>query len=905
MKSNMRPNKTKFAKKNQTTVLKPSHAHKLDYVISILLIAFSVITIVALATYSPNDSCWSRTFDTDVIHNQLGTFGAYFSDLLFYLFGYSTWLIPCGIFYLAVFKMLRREIKPGNLFSVARVVAYLFLLISVSGFEYLLFANDESVLPDGFGGAVGEFFDLQLHEYMTEAVMAIILLVIIAITMSFVFKIKWLFIVEKIGLYIEKFYLWLSNLIGRRDAIDIHQEELHEELVTQIAEEEPALINRMRPNLVSRVVEEPNVVEYDSLDEYAVDDNEANINFKEVVENGIDEIDNDYVELPDFSTFDNIEDEMIVEKEELVEEEAIFDFSNLESINDSNFAEDDEEKSFDEPAEYYNNIEDTCEEIVEEEITDSQNQLNSMFQAFEKQGSIIQPIQEVLPEVQHNTPQSNYFSNYHHNNDDAQLPPTELLSMPVPTGELMTPEQQAEVADMIESTYKDFGIAIEICNVETGPVITRYELIPPRGVKGEKIVGFAKEVARALAMPSVRIVENIVGKNTMGIEVPNVKRQTIYLREIFDSEQFAHNSSKLTLALGKDISGNVIVTDLAKMPHLLVAGTTGSGKSVSVNAMILSILYKAKADEVKFIMIDPKMVELSFYQDIPHLLAPVVTDMSQAANALKWTVGEMERRYKIMAKVGTKKIIDFNNKVVHEKNKGKPLYNPLITDSKEELEKWPFIVVIIDELADLMMTEGKKIEQYIARIAQKARAVGIHLIIATQRPSADVITGLIKTNVPARIAFQIPTAIDSRIILGQPGAEALLGQGDMLFAAPGGGLRRIHGAFVNDDELHEIVEFLKSQGTPDYDDEILSGDIDVIIPGVENDSNDNGVESDPIFDQAVKFMMDTKRCSISSLQTQFGIGYNKGARIMMHLEKIGMVRRTEKGTYELLRHSIE
>ncbi len=486
------------------------------------------------------------------------------------------------------------------------------------------------------------------------------------------------------------------------------------------------------------------------------------------------------------------------------------------------------------------------------------------------------------------------------------LPSTELLNQPRATIEGVAPETIDYVSNIIENTLAEFAVEIKITNVESGPVITRYELVPPKGVRGDKITGLAKEIARALALPNIRIVENIPGKNAMGIEVPNFKRQIIYLKEIFDSAVYQNNNSLLTLALGKDIAGEVIVTDLAKMPHLLVAGTTGSGKSVAVNAMILSILFNATPEQVKFIMIDPKMVELSFYQDIPHLLAPVVTDMNHAANALKWAVGEMERRYKVMAKTGTKNIVGFNQKINAAISNGTPLTNPYAVDldnNEEVLRPWPYIVVIIDELADLMMVAGKKIEQYIARIAQKARAVGIHLIVATQRPSVDVITGLIKANIPARISFQVSSKIDSRTILDQMGAETLLGQGDMLFLTPGSGFpRRIHGAFVNDDELHRIVDFLKAQGAPEYNEEILTGLVDVAIPGFEDDSSVDGgnVEKDSVFDESVKFILDTKRCSISSLQTRFSIGYNKAARIMNHLEKIGMVRRNDRGAFELI-----
>ena len=491
-----------------------------------------------------------------------------------------------------------------------------------------------------------------------------------------------------------------------------------------------------------------------------------------------------------------------------------------------------------------------------------------------------------------------------HSNGD--LPSTSLLNPPALQLDTVSAETLEFVSMSIENKLSEFGVEAKITNAESGPVITRYELLPSRGVRGDKIVALGKEIARGLALTNVRIVETIPGKNSMGIEVPNFKRKIIYLKEIFDSHVYTNSQSKLTLALGKDIAGKVVVTDLAKMPHLLVAGTTGSGKSVAVNAMILSILFQATPDEVKFIMIDPKMVELSFYQDIPHLLAPVVTDMMQAANALKWTVGEMERRYKVMAKIGCKNINSFNQKIIDANKSNNPIANPFSRDdSPEFLEKWPYIVVIIDELADLMMVTGKKIEQYIARIAQKARAVGIHLIVATQRPSVDVITGLIKANIPARISFQVSSKIDSRTILDQMGAETLLGQGDMLFLQPGSGFpQRIHGAFVNDDELNKVVEYLKTTGSPDYVDEVLNGVADgVELPGFEDELNSTDTEKDPMFDEAVKFIYDTKRCSISSLQTRFGIGYNRAARIMAHLEDIGMVKRTDRGGFELMRRS--
>lgn len=507
-------------------------------------------------------------------------------------------------------------------------------------------------------------------------------------------------------------------------------------------------------------------------------------------------------------------------------------------------------------------------------------------------------VESDIPEERYAPSSSTPSHQFKHKDVHKLLPSRALLNIPKQQVETIAQESVDFVSRSIENKLAEFGVEASIMNAETGPVITRYELLPSRGVRGDKIVGLGKEIARGLALTNVRIVETIPGRNSMGVEVPNFKRHTIYLKEIFDSPIYLQSQSKLTLALGKDIAGGVVVTDLAKMPHLLVAGTTGSGKSVAVNTMILSILFQATAAEVKFIMIDPKMVELSFYQDIPHLLTPVVTDMTQAANALKWVVGEMERRYRIMAKLGCKNIVSFNQKILSAAARGEIITDPLLPDYPIDLEQWPYIVVIIDELADLMMVVGKKIEQYIARIAQKARAVGIHLIVATQRPSVDVITGLIKANIPARISFQVSSKIDSRTILDQMGAEALLGQGDMLFLQPGSGiLQRIHGAFVNDDELNKVVEFLKSTGEPDYVHEILSGEGSTEVLGVESEDT----EKDTIFDEAVKFIYDTKRCSISALQTRFGIGYNRAARIMSHLEQIGMVKRNDRGSYELLK----
>ena len=486
----------------------------------------------------------------------------------------------------------------------------------------------------------------------------------------------------------------------------------------------------------------------------------------------------------------------------------------------------------------------------------------------------------------------------------AQMPSTQLLDRALDDGESLTKDELNELAGLLENKLEEFGIIAEVESVLPGPVVTRFEIQPAPGTKASKITNIAQDIARSLSVSSVRVVEVIEGKSVVGIEIPNTNRKMVRLTEILSSSEFKNSSSNLSLALGKDIAGEPIVVDLAKMPHLLVAGTTGSGKSVGINAMLLSLLFKSDPKDVRLILIDPKMLELSVYDGIPHLLTPVITDMTDASNGLRWCVVEMDRRYKLMSMMGVRNLAGYNKKIKEAANNGKQILNPLKEDVEEYLEELPSIVVVVDEFADMMMLVGKKVEHLIARIAQKARAAGIHLILATQRPSVDVITGLIKANVPTRIGFQVSSKIDSRTILDQGGAEQLLGYGDMLYLPPGVGVPiRVHGAFVGDDEVHRVVNDWKSRGEPQYEEDIVNDAQDTgPIPGWSGSETSSSAEDvDELYDEAVNFVIESRRASISAVQRKLRIGYNRAARLIEAMEEAGLVSEmSSNGSREVL-----
>jgi S-DNA-T family DNA segregation ATPase FtsK/SpoIIIE len=536
-------------------------------------------------------------------------------------------------------------------------------------------------------------------------------------------------------------------------------------------------------------------------------------------------------------------------------------------------------------------------DTLKDKHNDEQSFSNKVMSSEAKQPDLPNTTEPKLKEVEVSVPEKD------DEKTKAVMPSTQLLDRALDDGSSLTKDELNQIASLLETKLEEFGIEATVESVLPGPVVTRFEIQPAPGTKASKITGIAQDIARSLSVSSVRVVEVIEGKSFVGIEIPNTNRKMVRLTEILSSQAFKNSPSNLTLALGHDIAGKPVVVDLSKMPHLLVAGTTGSGKSVGVNAMLLSLLFKSDPKDVRLILIDPKMLELSVYDGIPHLLTPVITDMTDASNGLRWCVVEMDRRYKLMSMMGVRNLAGFNKKIEEAAANGKQILNPINPENEEYLETLPSIVVVVDEFADMMMLVGKKVEHLIARIAQKARAAGIHLIMATQRPSVDVITGLIKANIPTRIGFQVSTKIDSRTILDQGGAEQLLGYGDMLYLPPGVGVPiRVHGAFVGDDEVHRVVNDWKSRAEPDYMEDIVSSSQETgPIPGWSGSETSSSEDADELYDEAVNFVIDSRRASISAVQRKLRIGYNRAARLIETMEEAGLVSEmSSNGSREVL-----
>lgn len=751
----------KELQRNEEKKARPEHV--VNLINDALWLFGLVITIylaISLASFSMDDPAWSRSVPkSNDVANLGGLFGAYLSDVGYYLFGLSFWwwIAASCVFLYKNFRPMKKQEnhKPYN-HGVAALALFLLLVCSPI-IEHFLFDNALSEsLPVGAGGLVGLLAGSGLAWLLGKSGSLLIMLVMLLLSISLLAQVSWLEVMAKSGSH-------MGGLFG-------------------------SLMKKL--------------------------------------------------------------------------------------------------------SQYQNKKEDVCTEALE-----TQNTRRMVKEAKTITATPVAPLAgsssnrktvavSVAPPPKI---QTSLFDNTEpKNNGEYHKPNMNLLRMPSEEPVAVNPDELQQTAELIEAKLAEFGIGVQVVSATSGPVITRYEIEPAQGVKGSQIVALSKDLARSMSLQAVRIVETIAGKNTMGIELPNEKRQDVMLSEILSSSVFTDAKSKLTVALGKDIAGTPVVGDLAKMPHLLVAGMTGSGKSVGVNGMIMSMLFKATPDEVRFIMIDPKMLELSIYDGIPHLLCPVVTDMREAGQALNWCVAEMEKRYRLLSHAGVRNLDGFNQKVEQAKAAGKPLLNPfsLNPDDPEPLEKLPLIVVVIDELADLMMTERKSVEQQIARLAQKARAAGIHMIVATQRPSVDVVTGLIKANIPTRMAFTVQSKIDSRTILDQMGADELLKYGDSLFLQPGSAEpTRLQGAFVSDDEVHQVVNFVKEQAPTNYVEGLLSGEAAIETTNIVNPN----ANSDELFDQAVAFVLESRKTSISALQRQLRIGYNRAANLVDALENAGVL----------------
>ena len=751
----------KELQRNEEKKARPEHV--VNLINDALWLFGLVITIylaISLASFSMDDPAWSRSVPkSNDVANLGGLFGAYLSDVGYYLFGLSFWwwIAASCVFLYKNFRPMKKQEnhKPYN-HGVAALALFLLLVCSPI-IEHFLFDNALSEsLPVGAGGLVGLLAGSGLAWLLGKSGSLLIMLVMLLLSISLLAQVSWLEVMAKSGSH-------MGNLFG---------------------------------NLMKKL-----------------------------------------------SQFQNKKEDVCTEA--------------LETQN--------------------------TRRMVKEAKTITATPVAPLAGSSSNRKTVAVSVAPP-PKIQ----TSLFDDTEPKNNGEYHKPNINLLRMPSEEPVAVNPDELQQTAELIEAKLAEFGIGVQVVSATSGPVITRYEIEPAQGVKGSQIVALSKDLARSMSLQAVRIVETIAGKNTMGIELPNEKRQDVMLSEILSSPVFTDAKSKLTVALGKDIAGTPVVGDLAKMPHLLVAGMTGSGKSVGVNGMIMSMLFKATPDEVRFIMIDPKMLELSIYDGIPHLLCPVVTDMREAGQALNWCVAEMEKRYRLLSHAGVRNLDGFNQKVEQAKATGKPLLNPfsLNPDDPEPLEKLPLIVVVIDELADLMMTERKSVEQQIARLAQKARAAGIHMIVATQRPSVDVVTGLIKANIPTRMAFTVQSKIDSRTILDQMGADELLKYGDSLFLQPGSAEpTRLQGAFVSDDEVHQVVNFVKEQAPTNYVEGLLSGEAAIETTNIVNPN----ANSDELFDQAVAFVLESRKTSISALQRQLRIGYNRAANLIDALENAGVL----------------
>ncbi|KTF08890.1 DNA translocase FtsK [Pseudoalteromonas sp. 10-33] len=800
----------------------------------LIISTFAAIFILcALISFDPADPSWSQTGEFRNVKNITGTAGAWVADILLLTFGWLAYLVPAAIqlFGYLLFKQPHRILQLDYTTLALRVIGLALFVTSATAISSI---NFDDIYNFSSGGVVGDVIATAMMPAFNFTGTSILLLCFFFAGLTLLTGVSWVDFVDYLGDLMVRLYRFITSYIKgwiNRERIaantsnDNVDAQFNDDLTEQL--EVPVEAKNDAPQKAINKPQTP-------FTEPQISD--------------------------DYSPFDELDD--ILDQEigfSAIDDEPMDTAAALNALDQSQVVE------------------------PEKPVTTVVSPARPMPKA--------KPAYQPPP-----TAKEKFEQLLDKEAPPGPLPSLDLLDRPDKAKNPISQEELDVVSRLVETKLLDFNVQATVVGVYPGPVVTRFELDLAPGIKVSKITGLSKDLARSLSAISVRVVEVIPGKTYIGIELPNKHREIVRLSEVINAPKFEQNPSPLTMVLGKDIAGQPVCADLGKMPHLLVAGTTGSGKSVGVNVMILSLLYKSGPDDVRMIMIDPKMLELSVYEGIPHLLCEVVTDMKEAANALRWCVGEMERRYKLMSALGVRNLKGYNQKVLDAKDAGYPIMDPLFKDTDgmkdgpEELEKLPSIVVVIDEFADMMMIVGKKVEELIARIAQKARAAGIHLVLATQRPSVDVITGLIKANIPTRMAFQVSSKIDSRTILDQQGAENLLGMGDMLYLPPGTSVpERVHGAFVDDHEVHAVVNDWKARAKPNYIDEILNGDAteDILLPGEASESADE--ESDPLYDEAVAFVIETGKVSVSSVQRKLRVGYNRAARLVEQMETSGIV----------------
>jgi len=791
----------------------------------------AVFILCALISFHPADPAWSQTGEFTNVQNITGTAGAWVADILLLTFGWLAYFVPAAIQLLGylVFKQPHRILQLDYTTLGLRIIGFALFITSATTISSI---NFDDIYNFSSGGVVGDVIASAMMPAFNFTGTSILLLCFFFAGLTLLTGVSWVQFVDYLGDLIVRLYRFLVTyargwMQRERTAGKVQDEQPDAYFENDTRQQEPELANK--------VADKPKAIDKPATKVNAPQDDE-------------------------FMPFDELD--QILDQEisfSAIDDEPMDTEAALNALDQSPVVEPEKPATT---------------------VVSPARPINKPKQGFQPPPTAKEKFEQLLEQEPPPGP----------------LPSLDLLDRPDKAKNPISQEELDSVSRLVETKLLDFNVQATVVGVYPGPVVTRFELDLAPGIKVSKITGLSKDLARSLSAISVRVVEVIPGKTYIGIELPNKYREIVRLSEVINAPKFEQNPSPLTMVLGKDIAGQPVCADLGKMPHLLVAGTTGSGKSVGVNVMILSLLYKSGPEDVRMIMIDPKMLELSVYEGIPHLLCEVVTDMKEAANALRWCVGEMERRYKLMSALGVRNLKGYNQKVMEAKEAGYPIMDPLFKDTDgmkdgpDELDKLPSIVVVIDEFADMMMIVGKKVEELIARIAQKARAAGIHLILATQRPSVDVITGLIKANIPTRMAFQVSSKIDSRTILDQQGAENLLGMGDMLYLPPGTSVpERVHGAFVDDHEVHAVVNDWKARAKPNYIDEILNGDAteDILLPGEASENGDE--ESDPLYDEAVAFVIETGKVSVSSVQRKLRVGYNRAARLVEQMETSGIV----------------